>query len=360
MIKSIVFFIQNFSRSAGSERVTSIIANELVKQGYDVSVLSICGDNTCYYSLDNRIKLYTLFNKESVNNRKEFFAVLSNLKKFYNTHKVDLVIDIFAALSIYTVILKKKFGFKNLTWEHFNYKVNTGMNKIGRKMAVRFSDQIVTLTNTDKHYYLDDNKIKGKIDYIYNPSPYQNVISNYDREHLIVSVGRLTSQKGFDRLINVWELVEKKCDWKLMIFGDGDDKDILQEQIDNKHLKNIKLMGAVKNIDEYYNKSSIYVSTARYEGLPMTMIEAQSFGIPIVSFDYDTGPKEIVNDNHNGFIIEQGDEESMIRNCSEKLLLLVNNEELRTSFSHDAYNSSLRFTTDSIISKWINLLEELG
>ena len=359
MVKSIVFFIQNMSRPAGSERVTSILANELVKRGYTVSIVSICGNNTSFYSLDKSIKMYTILEKEDVNNRKEFFNVLKGLKKYYKKNKPDLVIDIFAALSIYTILLKRKFNFKNLTWEHFNYKVNTGMNKIGRKLAVRFSDQIVTLTEADKEFYEADNKIKGSIDYIYNPSPYQDVVLDKERKTYIMSVGRLTYQKGFDRLIKVWSLVEPLTDWQLMIFGEGEDRETLQNQINEAGLKGIKLMGAVKNIDEYYKQASIYVSTARYEGLPMTMIEAQSFGLPIITFDYDTGPREMVTDGTNGAIVVRDDEDTMIGQCADLLLVLMKNDERRASYENEAIIAAKRFTTDEIMKKWTIILNRL-
>ncbi len=359
MIESIVFFIQNMSRPAGSERVTSILANELVARGYKVSIVSICGDNTSFYPLDKSIELHTIINKEEINNRKYFFKVLSGLKKYYDFHEVDLVIDIFAALSIYTILLKKKYGFKNLTWEHFNYKVNTGMNKIGRKLAVRFSDQIVTLTETDKKFYEAENKIRGKIDYIYNPSPYQDVFIDKERKPYIMSVGRLTYQKGFDRLIKVWSVVEPQCDWELTIFGEGEDRESLQNQINEAGLKRIKLMGAVKNIDEYYKQASLYVSTARFEGLPMTMIEAQSFGLPIVSFDYDTGPREIVTDGVDGIVVKRNEENSMITECAEKILELTEDRVKVDQYSDEAVKSALRFRTDTIMNKWETLLAKL-
>lgn len=359
MIESIVFLIQNMSRPAGSERVTSILANELVTRGYKVSIVSICGDSTSFYPLDKSIELHTIINKEEINNKKYFFKVLSGLKKYYDFHEVDLVIDIFAALSIYTILLKKKYGFKNLTWEHFNYKVNTGMNKIGRKLAVRFSDQIVTLTETDKKFYEAENKIRGKIDYIYNPSPYQDVFIDKERKPYIMSVGRLTYQKGFDRLIKVWSVVEPQCDWELMIFGEGEDRKSLQNQIDEAGLKRIKLMGAVKNIDEYYTQASLYVSTARFEGLPMTMIEAQSFGVPIISFDYDTGPREMVTDGLNGAIIDRSNEESMIAKCAEKTVELIRNADRRKYYENEAIIAAKRFRTDEIMKKWMLIFERL-
>ncbi len=362
MIRNIVFFIQNFSRPAGSERVTSIIAGELSKRGYNVTVLSICGDNTCYFVLDEKVRLYTVINKEAVDNKRQFLTVLKKLKEFYKTNKVDIVIDVFAALSIYTILLKKKYGFKNITWEHFNYKINTGMNRLGRQLAVRYSDQIVTLTKTDMEYYTENNKIRGRITYIYNPSPYQNVdltgIEN-ERKNLIISVGRLTDQKGFDRLIEVWKLVEPRCDWKLLILGDGEDREKLQEQIDKYGLKRIKLMGNVKNVEDYYRQASIYVSAARYEGLPMTMIEAQSFGLPIISFDYDTGPKEIIEDGITGIIISLGEVNDMIANMANTLLKITSNSTMMNKMAVEAGKCCRNYEIDKIIKKWNTVINGL-
>lgn len=356
----ITFFIQNISRPAGSERVTSILANELVKLGYKVSIISICGNKTSFYPLDETIQLHVLINKESVNNKKVCLNVLMGLIKYYKMSKPDLVIDIFASLSIYSIMLKKIFGFKNLTWEHFNYKVNTGMNKFGRKLAVRFSNQIITLTETDKRFYESENQIHGSIDYIYNPSPYQNVRLDQERMPYVISVGRLTHQKGFDRLIEIWKIVEGRCNWELLIFGEGEDKETLQRQIDKLGLKRVKLVGTVKNIDQYYKQASLYVSTARYEGLPMTMIEAQSFGLPIVTFDYDTGPGEIVDNGINGLIISRNDENVMIQNCALAILEMINNKHTLESFSKEALVAAKRFRVNEIMEKWIKVLDKLS
>lgn len=359
MRKTIVFFIQNFSRPGGSERVTAIIANELVKKGYDISILSICGDNTSFFDLSPEIKLVTLFNKAEVNNKKEFFSVLRELKKFYSGNHVDIVIDVFAALSIYTILIKKQLGLKNISWEHFNYNVNTGMNRLGRKLAVRYSDQIITLTNTDKQNYEKNNKIRCKIDYIYNPSPFQNPIVDQVKQKWLISVGRLSYEKGYDRLIKAWSHSENYCDWELLILGDGKERNELQKLIDQLQLKRVKLIGAVKDVEKYYRQASIYISTSRYEGLPMTMIEAQSFGIPIISFDYENGPKEIIENDKTGIIISKGDEGEMIANCSKEIISLINDPIRINRYSNNAKISANRFEMTPIIEKWNKIILEL-
>lgn len=355
----ITFFIQNMSRPGGSERVTSILANELVKYGYEISIVSICGNQTSFFPIDKTIPIHVLINTESVNNRKEFLNVLKELMKYYKKSKPDLVIDIFASLSIYTILLKKIFGFKNLTWEHFNYKVNTGMNKIGRKFAVWFSNQIITLTETDMRFYESENRIHGGIDYIYNPSPYQDVILDQERKPYIISVGRLSHEKGFDRLIKVWKIVEDQCNWNLLIFGDGEEKETLQRQIDQFGLKRIKLMGTVKNIDYYYRQASLYVSTSRYEGLPMTMIEAQSFGIPIVSYDFYSGPREIITDDVDGYIINEKSQSEKAKIMASKIIELIRDDNKRYRMMVAAKENSRRFDIGTIGEQWKKIIEEL-
>lgn len=339
--------------------MTSIIANGLARRGYDVMIVSICGDNTCYYALEPSIKLHTLINGSEVDNKKQFFTVLKKLDRYYADNHIDIVVDVFAALSIYSILLKHKHHYKNITWEHFNYLVNVGMNRIGRQLAVRFSDQIITLSNTDKSYYQDNNRIKGSIDAIYNPSPYQDAVLDTEKKPILISVGRLTYQKGFDYLVEIWKKIESQCNWELLIFGDGEEKESLQEQIRNAGLTRIKLMGAVKNIDKYYKQASLYVSTARFEGLPMTMIEAQSFGLPIISFDYDTGPREIITQGSDGFIINRAPENEMIDETAVEIMKLMNDSNLRDQMSRNALIAANRFREEAIFDQWVSVLDRL-
>lgn len=359
MKKRIVFFIQNISLPAGSERVTSIIASNLADRGYDITIISICGNGTCYYPLNKKVSIYTLIEQPDVDNRKLFFKVLYRLTRFYKNNKVDICIDVFAALSIYTLILKKIFKFKNISWEHFNYKINTGMNKLGRKLACRFSDQIVTLTETDKKYYQNNNKISGRIDYIYNPSPYQVIKEIPEKENFIISIGRLTYQKGFDRLIDIWAGIEDKTECYLYILGEGEEKNALQSKINEKGLKQVKLLGNIKNIEEYYKKALFYISSARYEGLPMTMIEAQTFGLPVISMDFDTGPRDIISNGTDGYIITGKNIKTVKILFSKKILELLNDKEKLKLLNKNALKAAGRFSEEEIIKKWLYILEEL-
>ena len=356
----IVFFIQNFSRAGGSERAVSLIANELANRGYDISILSICGDNTCFFNLNDKINLYTLVNEKDVDNRKDFIKVLWRLKKFYSEHSFNICIDVFASLSIYTLLLKKCFNIKNITWEHYNYLNNMGLNKIGRKFAIGYSDLIVTLTESDRNNYLANNKKlkKEKIYSIFNATPYPNANCSGMREKFVIAIGRLEKLKGFDQLLDIWNRIfEEFPEWKLLIIGEGDEHNNLLSLINEKKILNAELLGKRNDVDSIYSKASIYVSTSKREGLPMTMIEAQSFGLPIVSFDYETGPKEIITDGEDGYIIGQGIDRN--KQAADKLSKIMSDNNLWKYMSQNAKKNSDRFDINNIGDEWEILINKI-
>src|SRR5690606_30927743 len=118
----------------------------------------------------------------------------------------------------------------------------------------------------------------------------------------IIAIGRYTFQKGFDKLIEIWNQFVKEyripSGWKLQIIGQGEDQELLERLIKKYELKNVELVGPTSNIGLYYSEASFLVMTSRFEGLPMTLIEAQSYGLPIISFDCLTGPSEVLNNKN--------------------------------------------------------------
>lgn len=119
--------------------------------------------------------------------------------------------------------------------------------------------------------------------------------------------------------------------------------------------KSFLLKGAVKNIQDKYLESSIYIMSSRYEGLPMVLLEAMACGLPVVSFDCPCGPKDIIRDNEDGFIIKFGNIEKM----AEKIEELIFNEEKRKLFGKNAKNNVRRFSENEIMNRWKELFENL-
>ena len=163
--------------------------------------------------------------------------------------------------------------------------------------------------------------------------------------------------KGYDYLIRAWELVNRRYpDWIIDIFGQGEWHEKLQKEIQDKNLSSVvHLRGITKDVaTEFYNSSG-YVMTSRYEGFPMVLIEAGMCGLPLVSFDCKTGPREIIVEGENGFLVPVGD----VSLLADRICQLIEFRELRVSMGDNAMRFAQRFTLDKIMSKWIQLFENL-
>ena len=208
-----------------------------------------------------------------------------------------------------------------------------------------------------KAYQRKFNGIKN-ITYIYNPSPFENEygVENKKRENTIISVGRLTKVKGFDLLLDAWKSIEHiHQSWSLEIVGSGEEYELLNLKINKLKLKNVKILPFTKNIEEYYKKASIYVLSSRYEGFPMVLLEAQSYGVPIVSCDCETVPREIINNNVDGILVEKNN----VIELANAITYLIKNPKKRDEFSENAIKNSKKFTTDKIIEKWEVIIQNL-
>jgi glycosyltransferase involved in cell wall biosynthesis len=168
----------------------------------------------------------------------------------------------------------------------------------------------------------------------------------------------LVYEKGFDLLIEVWKSVYKKHpDWELHIFGEGNQKENLLQLITKNGLDSvIKIHSPEKEIYTWYLKHSIFVFPSRYlEALPMVLIEAMSCGLPLVAFDAPCGPKDVIIDGKNGFLIKTGD----VTGLSEKINQLIESTELRKSMGKSGREISLNYNEERIMKRWVELFEEL-
>ncbi|WP_078686576.1 glycosyltransferase [Olsenella sp. KH1P3] len=361
--QSIVLFIFNFSRGAGSERAAATLANYLAGAGYDVAVLSICGDNTSFYDIDDRVELHTLFSHEIIDNRRDMARVLKALRQFYSLRTIDLVIDVFAGLSLYTNAVKRHFSFKNITWEHFSLGNETPVSRLARFCAVHFSDQLVVLTKADlsgycRRYARSAVRVKA----IYNASPYNCEIPLpfSDRKKVVLAIGRLTRVKRFDRILKVWSALEgNHSDWTLRIAGDGELRDALRAECAELGLRHVSFLGQVLKLEDEYREASIIVSTSESEALPMNLIEALSFGVPAVTLDYQTGPREILQQGVSGFIAEGETVDDQMNAMTERLDKLMSDNTLLSSMMASAAQGAKAFSLDEIGGQWLSLIHEL-
>lgn len=357
-MKNICFLIGNLNNSGGTERVTSIVANELVVHGYNISILSLNNGTEPFFKLNSNIQIHSLYSKK-VSFKKNFPTAVLKIRKFVKHHRIDTLIVVDSISCIFTIPALYGLNIKHICWEHFNFNNNNGikLRDTARKLAVRYCDHIVTLTKRDKELWQQGLKnIRAEILPIANPSPYEN-IKNIPTLYskIVLSVGRLTYVKGFDLLIKAWaSFCETNLDWTLRIVGSGEEEEVLKNQAKLLGIVDrIEFIPSTKDIEYYYQTSSFYCLSSRSEGLPMVLIEAQAFGLPIIAFDCDTGPSDIIENSVNGYLVEERDAKSLALQLHSFSKL---KEKEYNKFVVESKYKNKNFYIKNIIEQWKNIL----
>jgi glycosyltransferase involved in cell wall biosynthesis len=176
-------------------------------------------------------------------------------------------------------------------------------------------------------------------------------------EKVVIASGRLAWQKGFDRLIPLWrEVSAKHPDWQLRIFGAGYQKDKLSELIAADGLQETAhLMGHTKHLFDEMRRASIFVMPSRFEGFPMTLLEAMSCGLPPVAYDFPNGARELIVDGVNGRLVPNKDADGMVRALCE----LIEDEELRRKLGEQAPATVDGYDLTSLAARWAEIFRRL-
>lgn len=226
--------------------------------------------------------------------------------------------------------------------------------KQDERIVCRF-DRFVVLTREDRGYWGALNNIEV----IPNAAmPLTDKCSDVSHKR-IIAVGRLDYQKGFDRLIQAWEIVQKdaKCrNWQLDIFGQGEWRDMLQRMIEKAGLdQSAHIHPPTSQIGNEYADSSLLVMSSNYEGFPMVMIEAMACGLPVVSFDYKCGPRDIIDNGINGLLVSNGD----IEGLAYAIIEVISDNAYRKLLSANAKRIVETYSEEAVMAKWIALFSNL-
>lgn len=313
------------------------------------------------YSDDNGKNVFAKITGYLRRRRQHRKALTALLKK----EKADILVSLYPSESSF--FPKIKDGSKKVLELHFNkffrlqYDRNGLMGLIDRwrtkqdERLVREFDKFVVLTQEDRGYW-------GKMDNI-EVIPNAAMLPGNEPSDVsckrIIAVGRLDYQKGFDRLVQAWALVQKTDrygDWRLDIFGQGEWKDMLQHMIEKAGLQNTACVNRpTTKIGDEYAHSSMLVMSSHYEGFPMVMIEAMAYGLPVVSFDYKCGPKDIIQDGVNGLLVKDGD----IEGLANAMMRLMDNEEERKVMGRNARRVTETYSEEKVMKKWVDLFTSL-
>ena len=280
--------------------------------------------------------------------------------------KADVVVSLFPSESSFLPDIKD--GSRKVLELHFCkfFRLQYGRHglmglidrwrtKMDERLVRRF-DRFVVLSSEDAGYW-------GAI-------PNMQVIPNAAR-HLgagysdgsskrVIAVGRLDYQKGFDRLLEAWDIVQrdgKHQDWHLDIYGQGEWKEMLQQMIVSRGLsETATLHEPTTHIGDEYVRSGMLVMSSHYEGFPMVMIEAMACGLPVVSFDFKCGPRDIIGENVNGILVHEGD----ISGLARAMVKLMDNDSLRLRLASNARRITEIYSEENVMGQWVSLFEELA
>ncbi len=359
----IVYFIRDISDCGGIQQTTCHIINSLMDacRGYDISIVSLYNKNhKSFFELNSKVKNYVLFERV-VDTRIQYFQIKSRLNSLLLKISPDIIVVQGIAYSNY--ITKKIWSlYKVIVCEHGHYYMGGrfGLHWFGKKIALKNAGAVVTLTSLDKYNY-DANNRKGIIiKTIYNPCVLKNdcCIQYNINSKTIVSCGSLDKLKRFDHIILSAEKVLKKHpDWCFNIYGDGPERLHLEELISEHKLENkVFIKGYENNKDIIYGDKSFFIMTSLFEGFGMVLLEATQYKLPLISYDINYGPKEIIENGVNGYLVESGN----IDLLSEKISEFIDNADKRRIMSNMAYISLNRFDERNITNQWIELFEALA
>lgn len=357
---NIIYVIEDYSENGGVERIVSDKANTLsTRYNHNVTLISVYRDNRKeQFKLDDGINLIHLdvpFAKRTNNYLLRlisrlytiFIAILRLNKEIKGLHS-DII---FFTTTLGAILLpfcrtKARKIYESHLARNFN-----PFNKLFFLTELR-AERIVCLTSGDAKEY----KYAKRVDIIPN---YINDVKAHVEDYSVkkaIAVGRLEYQKGFDILIDCWKEIAKRYpDWKLDIYGEGSCREELQRQINSLQLgEKVKLCGRNNNIIEAYPQYSLHLMTSRFEGQGIVLIEAQACGLPSVVFNYEYGANDIIENEYNGILVEQGNCKKYI----EAVMKMMSSEELRKEYGTNALTIGKCYYKENIFNRWIKIINE--
>ncbi|UJH67025.1 glycosyltransferase [Allomuricauda sp. SCSIO 65647] len=358
----LAFLLGIASGNGGIARVTSIIANQFIKKGFEnLSIIGYLQQNIedVVYEWNDKISFFDLL-PEQESMTTGIFKAVPKLRKLLKKEKVDILIccgHIFGPLAVLAT-----FGTKTnlIYWSHTSfYGVDNKYKFFNEQFTSLFADVVVPLTKTDEKNYQKKTWAK-KVVQIYNPVDDRLLETNKEYQpdtFKIVSVGRLAKSKNFhSHLLEIAAKVfEKNIGYTWHIYGKGEMQNAIEAKIEEYGLENkVILEGNVNNLYDLYTEHSILVMTSSFEGFPMSLLEGMAKKLPLVSFDVPTGPNEIINNNENGFLISPFNTTLMAKKIEELIL----DKKKRISFSKANTKVIQDFKMEHIMNRWMGIIKD--
>lgn len=373
----IVYVTPALYMAGGVERVLTLKANYFAEHfGYDITIILTEGKGKPFF--------YPLSPKINVINLDIHFEELwtcSFLKKIWVYLKKQRLFK--KALTAELMRIRPDITVSLLRREiNFIHDIKDGSRKIGelhvnranyrnfeanntnilKNLFARFwmRSLVQKLQRLDHFIVLTEEDAKAwpeldNISVIPDPLSFVPTVQSPLTSKRVLAVGRYVYQKGFDLLLQAWAKIEHSCpEWSLAIYGDGDkapyESFMHQLGIDATRCH---LNGPTSDIQREYVNSSLLAFSSRFEGFGMVLVEAMACGLPVVSFDCPCGPKDIVKDGEDGFLVESGNVDAL----ADKMCKLMNDKTLRVSMSQAGLKNVQRFGIEHVAEQWSRIFE---
>lgn len=357
--------------SGGAERVTVNLANHWAGKGWNIVVVTLAPQRDDFYELHPAVKRIALELAGDSGNL--LVGLLQNLRRVLALrqvlHEIQPAIalgmttgaNVLLALAAWGVPKVRAIGSERI--HPPQYPIGILWEGL-RRFSYGRLDAVTALTS-DSADWLKDHTGARRVRVIPNAATWP-LISQAPRmspdslcssgQHLLLAVGRLDVQKGFDWLIESFSVLAKKYpNWDLVILGEGPLRTTLEGQVRTAGLgERVFLPGRAGNVVEWYERADLYVMSSRFEGFPNTLVEAMAHGLPVVSFDCDTGPRDIMRHEVDGLLVPPGDVVAL----TAAMDLLMSDAALRQRLAERAGEVRERFSMKRIAGMWEKLFEE--
>lgn len=371
----IVYCLNTISVIGGVEAVSVTKANALAAIPGNKVWMIICGSSLAppAFNISGKVELLSIdyritwaFPLNLLQIAKEWGSLRKQLQEHLNRIQPDIVVSTGGFDKWLVPFTRGRWAFVREVHGVKSYRRKEKGSFLKKKIAtlgewldyhflVTRVDRIVVLTQEDRITNWKDNP---KIDVIPNPVRFENdLTADVSQNKRILAAGRLTYQKNFSSLIRAFRRIANKYpEWTLVILGEGEERILLENLIDSLSLqRQVLLPGNVSNVRDWMFDSSMFALSSRTEGLPLVLIEAMSVGLPVISYSCPTGPKDVISNGIDGYLVPPENEEVL----AERIATLIEDPSLRKRMSIAAIEKSKRFSIDQIIRQWCLLFDEL-
>ena len=364
----VLIFIHSLS-AGGAERVTANLANYWAGKNWKITIVTMTGIERDFYELHPAVRRIAL--RADADSTSTLAAIRHNfhrvrtLRQVLKQEQPDVALAMMSAASSLLSIAATGTGIPAIGSERIHppeFPVGRVWSWLRRQTYPRLA--AVVAQTGESAQWLRTHAGARRVTVIPNPVSYplvrqepvikpEQVMGATRGGNMLLAVGRLEPQKGFDRLLAAFaELAPRFPDWSLAIVGEGNCRSELERQVSELTLENrVFLPGTVGNIGEWYEAVDLYVMTSRFEGFPNTLAEALAHGLPAVSVDCDTGPRDILRHEIDGLLVPRDDHAALVENLAR----VMGDERLRHRYAARAAEARERFAVDRISRMWMDL-----